>query len=118
MRPEGAEAGRSVIVDSRSAGTGFGIVLKDVRGVRLLENVVARNRTGLQAEGTRDEPDAAGHVLHNRFAANGGGVAPPSDLAPGAGSMAAPWFALAGGLLAAALATLLVGRAVTFRWAR
>jgi len=233
MNTQRVEAGRNVIVDSRSAGTGFGIVLKDVRGVRLLENVVARNRTGLQAEGTRDEPDAAGHVLHNRFAANGVGVAlmattdlvfagntfdgnltqvlalepgverhnswidrgfgndwsdyagfdlagdgigdvphlsggaaqqvlaaapgleiyrtspalhvleaaqavwasgrapvveddlpltvdvaPPSDLAPGAGSMAAPWFALAGGLLAAALATLLVGRAVTFRWAR
>jgi nitrous oxidase accessory protein len=69
------EAGRNTILDDRSPGTGFGIVLKDVAGVRLVENVILRNRTGLQAEGTVDRPDAEASVVHNRFGANGVGVA-------------------------------------------
>lgn len=69
------ELGRNTIADHRSAGTGLGIVLKDVRGVRLRENVVVRNRTGLQAEGTVHAPDAPAIIEANRFAANDVGVA-------------------------------------------
>jgi nitrous oxidase accessory protein len=67
-------AGRNEIVDHRSAGTGAGVVLRDVTGVSLLENLIARNRTGLQAEGTSGGPGEA-RVVRNRIAANGIGVA-------------------------------------------
>lgn len=63
-------AGRNQIADQRSAGTGFGIVLKDVTGIRIAENVLARNRVGLRAEGTVMKPDVEAAVLRNRFAAN------------------------------------------------
>jgi nitrous oxidase accessory protein len=75
MYTEDVLAGRNAITDNRSPGTGFGIVLKDVRGVRLSENVVARNRTGLQVEGTVATAEDEGLVSHNRFAANLVGVA-------------------------------------------
>jgi nitrous oxidase accessory protein len=67
-------AGRNSIVDHRSASTGFGVVLKDVVGVRIAENVIARNRVGLKAEATRHLHDAEAVVLRNRFAANGAAV--------------------------------------------
>lgn len=68
-------AGRNRIADHRAIGTGFGIILKDVSGVRIAENVVSGNRIGLQAEGTREGQDRDGLVLMNRFAANDVGVA-------------------------------------------
>lgn len=67
-------AGRNVIVDHRSAGTGVGVIVKDVVGLRLAENVIARNRVGLRAEGTAHTADAKAEVLRNRFAANSVGV--------------------------------------------
>jgi nitrous oxidase accessory protein len=67
-------AGRNSIMDHRSSSTGFGVVLKDVVGVRVAENVIARNRIGLKAEATRHARDAEAVVLRNRFAANGAAV--------------------------------------------
>ncbi|HSO30460.1 MAG TPA: NosD domain-containing protein [Candidatus Sulfomarinibacteraceae bacterium] len=68
-------AGRNLLADARSSGTGYGIVLKDVSGVRLAENEVSGNRVGLQAEGTvhRDPEEAL--VVRNRFAGNDVGIA-------------------------------------------
>lgn len=88
MNTDGVIAGRNLITDSRSTGTGYGILLKDVRGPLLRENVVARNRIGLQAEGTRPESGAEAVVYANRFAANRVGVAlmATADLAFGANS--------------------------------
>ncbi len=75
-------AGRNVIIDARSPGTGFGIVVKDVVTLRLAENLVARNRVGLQAEGTVNRLHSEAAVVSNRFAANDIGVAlmPSADL--------------------------------------
>jgi nitrous oxidase accessory protein len=63
-------AGRNVLRDQRSGATGMGIVVKDVKGVRIAENVIARNRVGLRAEGTRRLSDAEAVVLRNRFDSN------------------------------------------------
>jgi nitrous oxidase accessory protein len=63
-------AGRNVLRDQRSGATGMGIVVKDVKGVRIAENVIARNRVGLRAEGTRRLADAEAVVLRNRFDSN------------------------------------------------
>jgi nitrous oxidase accessory protein len=63
-------AGRNVLQDQRSGATGMGVVLKDVKGVRIAENVIARNRVGLRAEGTRQLADAEAVVLRNRFDSN------------------------------------------------
>ena len=78
-------AGRNVIVDARSSGTGFGIVVKDVTTLRLAEKLIARNRVGLQAEGTVNRLHAEASVVSNRFAANDVGVAlmPSADLVLG-----------------------------------
>lgn len=82
MYTSGVLAGRNVIVDARSPGTGFGVVVKDVTTMRLAENLIARNRVGLQAEGTVNRLDAEASVVSNRFAANDVGVAlmPSADL--------------------------------------
>ena len=83
-------AGRNQIADQRSAGTGFGIVLKDVAGIRIAENVLIRNRVGLRAEGTVRRPDAEASVLRNRFAANSVALslAATSDMGFGANTFA------------------------------
>lgn len=75
-------AGRNILVDARSAGTGFGVVVKDVSTFRLAENLVARNRIGLQAEGTTNGLTSEAVVVSNRFASNDIGVAlmPSADL--------------------------------------
>ncbi len=80
------QAGRNAIADQRSAGTGFGVVLKDVAGLHLVENVIVRNRTGLRAEGTVGTPDAPVEILRNRFASNQAALslAASSDLGFGA----------------------------------
>jgi nitrous oxidase accessory protein len=79
-------AGRNVIRDQRSGGTGVGIVLKDVDGVRIMENVIARNRIGLKAEGTIRAGDREAAILRNRFDSNDTAVAlsPSADLGFGA----------------------------------
>jgi len=88
MNTDAVTVGRNVITDSRSSGTGYGILLKDVRGPHLRENVFARNRIGLQAEGTWPQPGAEAVVYANRFTANRVGVAlmATADLAFGANS--------------------------------
>ena len=82
MNTSAVLAGRNVIVDGRSPGTGFGIVVKDVNTIRLAENLIARNRVGLQAEGTVNRLSAEAVVTSNRFEANDVGVAlmPSADL--------------------------------------
>ena len=82
MYTSGALAGRNTIVDGRSAGTGFGVVVKDVTTFRLAENLIARNRIGLQAEGTVNGLATEAVVVSNRFAANDVAVAlmPSTDL--------------------------------------
>jgi len=75
MNTTGVLAGRNALLDARSGGTGYGIVLKDVVGVRLAENIVARNRIGLQAEGTVHHDPEEALVVRNRFAGNDVGVA-------------------------------------------
>jgi nitrous oxidase accessory protein len=75
-------AGRNLIQDQRSVGTGVGVVIKDVKGIRLAENVIARNRIGLKAEGTRRTADRGAEVLRNRFDSNDTAVSlfPSADL--------------------------------------
>jgi len=41
----------NVIRDAQSAATGFGVLLLDVAGARLIRNVIVSNRVGLQIEG-------------------------------------------------------------------
>jgi nitrous oxidase accessory protein len=81
-------AGRNEILDHRSPSTGMGIILKDVTGVRLAENTIARNRVGMRAEGTTHADDAKAEVLRNRFAGNGVGVwlAPSANIGFGGNS--------------------------------
>jgi len=79
-------AGRNVIQDQRSGGTGVGILLKDVDGVRIAENVIARNRIGLKSEGTIRAGGKEAVVLRNRFDSNDTAVAlsPSADMGFGA----------------------------------
>jgi nitrous oxidase accessory protein len=55
---------RNELVDSRSASTGFGLLLKDVADVEVVENVITRNRAGLHVDG----PAGGEHPI--RFTAN------------------------------------------------
>lgn len=75
-------AGRNLIADARSAGTGQGVVVKDVSGFRFLENVVAGNRVGIQAEGTVHRLDQEALVTSNVLVGNDVGVAlmPSADI--------------------------------------
>jgi nitrous oxidase accessory protein len=86
MNTQDVLAGRNLLEDQRSAGTGIGIALKDVEGVRIAENVIAGNRVGLRAEGTRRTADHEAVILRNRFAANDTAVSlfPSADLGFGA----------------------------------
>jgi len=82
MYTEDVLAGRNLIEDQRSVGTGVGVVLKDVEGIRLAENVIARNRIGLKAEGTHRAADREASILRNRFDSNDTAVSlfPSADL--------------------------------------
>lgn len=73
MFTKGVEIARNQLTDSRSEGAGVGVVLKDVSEVRVIENVIARNRVGLQAEGTTQLGGEASFV-RNRVASNRIGV--------------------------------------------
>lgn len=46
----------NVIREQHSAATGFGVLLLDVGGARLLRNVIVSNRVGLQIEGPVGDP--------------------------------------------------------------
>jgi nitrous oxidase accessory protein len=69
MNTAGVEASRNVITDHRSDATGYGILLKDVRSVRLVENTIARDQVGIRAEGV-DRTQALADVLLNDIAHN------------------------------------------------
>jgi nitrous oxidase accessory protein len=70
----------NVIRDQHSAATGFGVLLLDVGGVRLLRNVLVSNRVGLQLEGPLDSPSPTTVEL-NTIALNqvGIGLYPTAD---------------------------------------
>ncbi len=42
---------RNTFVDNRSPSTGFGLLLKDVADAEVVQNVIARNRTGIHIDG-------------------------------------------------------------------
>jgi nitrous oxidase accessory protein len=88
MYTDGVVAGRNEISDHRSAATGVGILLKDVRAPLLRENVLLRNQVGLHAEGTGQTGGVEAVVYANRIAANRVGVAlmASADLSFGANS--------------------------------
>ena len=63
----------NVIRDEQSAATGFGVLLLDVGGARLLRNVIVSNRVGLQIEGPLGDPRPTAVEL-NTIALNQVGV--------------------------------------------
>jgi nitrous oxidase accessory protein len=63
----------NVIRGEQSAATGFGVLLLDVSGVRLLRNVLVSNRVGLQIEGPMGDPHPTA-VERNTIALNQVGV--------------------------------------------
>ena len=70
----------NVIRDQHSAATGFGVLLLDVGGARLLGNVMVSNRVGLQIEGPLGDPRPTSVEL-NTIALNqiGVGLYPTAD---------------------------------------
>jgi nitrous oxidase accessory protein len=65
---------RNRIHDSRSPSTGFGVLLKDVEGVEVAENVVTGNRVGIQVDGPpAGAPDEV-RIYRNTVALNRAGV--------------------------------------------
>jgi nitrous oxidase accessory protein len=70
----------NVIRDQHSAATGFGVLLLDVGGARLLGNVIVSNRVGLQIEGPLGDPRPTSVEL-NTIALNqiGVGLYPTAD---------------------------------------
>jgi len=63
----------NVIREQRSSATGFGVLLLDVGGARLLRNVLVSNRVGLQIEGPVGDPRPTAVTL-NTIALNQVGV--------------------------------------------
>jgi len=72
----------NVIRDGQSAATGFGVLLLDVSGARLLRNVIVSNRVGLQIEGPLGGPRPTA-VERNTIALNqvGFGLYPTANAA-------------------------------------
>lgn len=70
----------NVIRDQRSAATGFGVLLLDVGGARLIRNVIVSNRVGLQIEGAVGDSQSTTVEL-NTIALNqvGVGLYPTAD---------------------------------------
>jgi len=70
----------NVIRDQHSAATGFGVLLLDVSGARLIRNVIVSNRVGLQIEGPLGDPQPTAVEL-NTIALNqvGVGLYPTAD---------------------------------------
>ena len=70
----------NIIRDEQSAATGFGVLLLDVSGARVLRNVMVRNRVGLQIEGPLNDPQPTTVEL-NTIALNqvGVGLYPTAD---------------------------------------
>lgn len=87
MFTKDVDIARNDLTDSRSEGAGVGVLLKDASLVRVTENVIARNRVGVQSEGTT-QIDGESVVIGNRVASNRIGVAlaSSSDLLFGSNS--------------------------------
>ena len=81
------DVARNRVVGHRAGGTGYGVLLKDVRGVRIVENVLSRNVVGLRAEGV-DRAAAPAEVVRNEVAYNSIGIVllPTASLVFGANS--------------------------------
>jgi len=73
MNTEAVEAARNHLTGQRSSATGYAVLLKDVRGARLVENVVSRNVIGVRADGV-DRNAAPAELIRNDFSYNGIGV--------------------------------------------
>lgn len=70
----------NIIRDEQSLATGFGVLLLDVSGARVLRNVMVSNRVGLQIEGPLNDPQPTTVEL-NTIALNqvGVGLYPTAD---------------------------------------
>ena len=81
------EVARNRIVGHRAGATGYGLLLKDVQGVRVIENVLSRNIVGFRAEGV-DRAAAPAEVIRNEVAYNSIGIVllPTASLVFGANS--------------------------------
>ena len=79
MNTGGVEAARNSITGQRDPATGYAVLAKDVVGLRLVENVIARNSVGIKADGV-DLGAAGADVTQNLIAYNAVGV----DLSPSA----------------------------------
>jgi nitrous oxidase accessory protein NosD len=64
---------RNTFVDNRSPATGFGLLLKDVADVEVVQNVIARNRSGIHIDGPAGAENPT-RVQANTVAANQIGV--------------------------------------------
>ena len=73
MNTEAVELARNRLTGQRSGATGYAVLLKDVRGARLVENVVTRNLIGLRADGV-DRTAAPAELIRNDFSYNGIGL--------------------------------------------
>lgn len=65
---------RNRIHDSLSPSTGFGVLLKDVEGVEVAENVVTGNRVGIQVDGPPAGAAGEVRIFRNTVALNRFGV--------------------------------------------
>jgi len=64
----------STIVESGSASTGFGILVKDAGGVEIVRNVIADNRVGIHMDDAGRTEPAPNRVAQNTIAMNQIGV--------------------------------------------
>lgn len=67
MYPSAVTAARNTIAGHRALATGYAVLLKDVRGARVIENVIQRNGTALKIDGSEDAPT---EVLRNDISYN------------------------------------------------
>jgi nitrous oxidase accessory protein len=65
---------RNRIVDSDSGSTGFGLLLKDVFGADVVENVLVGNRVGIQIDGPAGDTEHSILIRRNTVATNRFGV--------------------------------------------
>ena len=65
---------RNRVVDSDSASTGFGLLLKDVFGADVVENLFVSNRIGIQIDGPAGDTEHAIVIRRNTVATNRFGV--------------------------------------------
>lgn len=71
MYPATVTAARNTIAGHRALATGYAVLLKDVRGARVIENVIQRNGVALKVDGSEDAPT---EVLRNDISYNSAAV--------------------------------------------